>query len=139
MPICAACGKDFPEGARFCNHCGRNVESGSMGAATPVPPPPPPYAFQTPAYGMGAPVYYGPRKSLALSLVLTIFFGPLGMLYSTVEGALIMCVVTFFAMFTGIGLLIAWPVCVVWGAMAVENYNARMMYWSGARVGYPVL
>ena len=81
---------------------------------------------------------YYPRKSVAVAIVLTIFFGPLGMFYSTVEGALIMCVVTFFSMFTGIGLLIAWPACVIWGAMAAENYNARMMYWSGARAGYPV-
>ncbi len=83
------------------------------------------------------PYVYYPRKSVAAAIVLTIFFGPLGMFYSTTEGALIMCVVTFFSMFTGIGLLIAWPACVIWGAMAAENYNARMWYWSGARAGYP--
>lgn len=133
MKTCPACSTQLCEEASFCSQCGRHVEAG---AAAPTQAPPPPYAYSVAAL---PPYVYYPRKSVAAAIVLTIFFGPLGMFYSTVEGALIMCAVTFFAMFTGIGLLIAWPACVIWGAMAAENYNQRMMYWSGMRAGYPVV
>lgn len=138
MKTCPACSTQLCEDASFCSQCGRSVEAGTAASTQASPPP---YAYHAPTYGMYAPRYmygYVPRKSVAAAIVLTIFFGPLGMFYSTVEGALIMCVVTFFAMFTGVGLLIAWPACVIWGAMAAENYNQRMMYWSGVRAGYPV-
>lgn len=136
MKTCPSCRTQLSEEASFCSQCGRNVAAGA--ASTQAAPPF--YAYVAPGYGTAmAPYVYYPRKSVAAAIVLTIFFGPLGMFYSTVEGALIMCAVTFFAMFTGIGLLIAWPACVIWGAMAAENYNQRMMYWSGMRAGYPVV
>ncbi|MBN3662084.1 MAG: hypothetical protein FQY80_03495, partial [Ornithobacterium rhinotracheale] len=34
------------------------------------------------------------RKSVGLSLLLTFFFGPLGMLYSTISGAIIMLIIS---------------------------------------------
>ncbi|KML07860.1 hypothetical protein [Rossellomorea marisflavi] len=69
-----------------------------------------------------------PRKSVGLSLVLTFFFGSLGMLYSTVAGALIMIAIEFVVGFLtfGIGLFFTHIVCMIWGAVAASNYNNRV-------------
>jgi uncharacterized RDD family membrane protein YckC len=67
-------------------------------------------------------------KSVGLALVLTFFFGPLGMLYSTVAGALIMLVVTFVsALFTfGLAFVITWPICMIWGGLAAASHNTAL-------------
>lgn len=68
-------------------------------------------------------------KSVGLSLILTIVFGPLGMLYANVVHGIIMIVlaaiigvVTF-----GLGALITWPVSVIWGFLDVKSYNKKLM------------
>ena len=68
-------------------------------------------------------------KNMGLAILLTCLFGPLGMLYSTVVGALVMLVATVVvAVLTlGFGLIITWPVCVIWAALAAKDYNARLM------------
>jgi len=79
-------------------------------------------------------VVVAPTKSVGISLMLTILFGPLGMLYSTVPGGLIMMAVNLFVVCiavctAGIGallFLITWPICVVWGAMAASSYNRKL-------------
>ena len=65
------------------------------------------------------------RKSVLLSLVLTFFFGPFGMLYSTVPGALIMLV-----LYVGLGIpTLGWaiaglhPIAMIWGAIAADRAN----------------
>ncbi len=79
-------------------------------------------------YGGTTVVMMQPRKSVGVALVLTFFFGPLGMFYSTVSGALIMlAVLVFGGMFVGVvtlGLawLVWWPfvwvVSMIWGCLA---------------------
>ena len=68
------------------------------------------------------------QKSMGITILLTILFGPLGMLYSTILGGVIMIFVSvIIAMFTlGFGLLITWPVCVIWGAVATNKYNKNL-------------
>lgn len=63
------------------------------------------------------------RKSVLLSLVLTFFLGPFGMLYSTVTGAVVMLVlyiglgiVTF-----GWALAVLHPIAMIWGAIAADR------------------
>ena len=65
------------------------------------------------------------RKSVVLSLVLTFFFGPFGMLYSTVPGAIIM-----FVLYVGLGIpTLGWaiaalhPIAMIWGAVAADRAN----------------
>lgn len=59
-------------------------------------------------------------KSVLLAFVLTFFFGPFGMLYSTIVGGIIMLFVCFFlgAITLGFGLVLLWPVCIIWGTVA---------------------
>ncbi|SFS03786.1 hypothetical protein SAMN05421771_0812 [Granulicella pectinivorans] len=67
----------------------------------------------------------GKRKSVVLSLVLTFFFGPFGMLYSTVPGALVMMVlyVAIGIPTLGWGLAVLHPIAMIWGAIAADRAN----------------
>ncbi len=68
-------------------------------------------------------------KSVGISLILTILFGPLGMFYSTIWGGSIMMVISLLlALVTaGFSLFVTWPICVIWGAMAVSSANQRIL------------
>jgi len=65
------------------------------------------------------------QKSAGTAAALGLFFGPLGMLYSTGKGALIMFFVTgIVAFFTvGFGLLLTNPICAIWAYSAAKNNN----------------
>ena len=66
------------------------------------------------------------QKSPGMAAILAFFFGPLGMLYSTLTGAIVMFVVTGLTfLFTfGFGLLITNPICAIWAYIKVKNDNA---------------
>ena len=68
-------------------------------------------------------------RSVGVALVLTFLFGPLGMLYSTISGAIIMIVVSVvLGVFTlGFSLLLTWPISMIWGAMAASAHNQRVL------------
>lgn len=68
-------------------------------------------------------------KSAGTAALLSFFFGPLGMFYSTVPGALIMMLVSFIVGFVtlGIGLFVTQPICIIWAAVAANNYNKKLM------------
>ena len=66
-------------------------------------------------------------KSVGLAFILTCLFGPLGMLYSTVPGALIMMGVGFVVGLVtfGVGLVLVWPVCIIWGCIAAGKPSTQ--------------
>jgi len=68
------------------------------------------------------------EKSMGVTILLTILFGPLGMFYSTVTGAIVMLIINVVvAIITlGFGLLITWPVCIIWAAVATNKYNKNL-------------
>jgi hypothetical protein len=79
------------------------------------------------------PVIVARTKSVALSLVLTFFLGPLGMLYSTIPGALVMIALSipaFIITFGHAGFII-WPLSMIWGAWAAHRYNQRLLFRAG--------
>ena len=67
-------------------------------------------------------------KSMGVTILLTFLFGPLGMVYSTVAGAIVMIIVSVLvALITlGFGLFITWPICIIWAAIATNNYNRNL-------------
>lgn len=69
------------------------------------------------------------QKSMAIAIILTILFGPLGMLYSTIWGGVIMLIacVVIGVPTLGIGLWVLWPICVIWGAVAANSYNKKLV------------
>ncbi|MGP9680587.1 hypothetical protein [Brachybacterium sp. AOP3-A1-3] len=95
------------------------------------------------------PAYLPAQKSVGVAFVLTFFFGPLGMLYSTVGGALVMIgidlvlavltgiVVFFISLITlGIGSVLVilaplvgiptWIVSMIWGCVAASKHNEHV-------------
>jgi len=78
------------------------------------------YVAQSASGGVAA----GP-KSAALAFVLTFFFGPLGMLYSTITGALVMFLANLVLVPLTFGLIlpVLWPIQLVWAVVACNNAN----------------
>jgi len=68
------------------------------------------------------------QKNVFLAFLLSFLFGPLGMLYSTVIGAVVMFIVNVIAIiFTGgIGLVITIPIGIAWAVIAAINYNKAL-------------
>lgn len=68
-------------------------------------------------------------KSMGIALGLTFFFGPLGMFYSTIWGAIIMIIISSIVGFItlGLGLIITWPICMIWTGIATSSYNKKLM------------
>lgn len=63
-----------------------------------------------------------------LGLILTFLFGPIGMLYSTVIGALVMMVIGggLVALTGGLALIIVWPIMMFWTWSAIAGHNKRL-------------
>ncbi|HOW55687.1 MAG TPA: hypothetical protein PLR60_13680 [Syntrophorhabdaceae bacterium] len=74
-------------------------------------------------------------KSLGVAIALTIFFGGLGLLYSTIPGGIVMSIVQIIviiiAVFTlGLGLILFIPVhiiSVIWAIIAIKKYNEKLI------------
>ena len=68
-------------------------------------------------------------KSPGIAIILTILFGPIGMFYSTIPGAIVMCLVSLVVgvLTFGLGFLLTWPICIVWGALAASAYNKKVL------------
>jgi hypothetical protein len=78
-------------------------------------------------------IQLGTQKSVVGAVLLAFFFGPLGMLYATVPGALIMFVISFVVVIAtlGLGLLITLPICAIWAGIAASSHNNRLQGVSG--------
>lgn len=65
------------------------------------------------------------RKSTILALVLCIFLGPIGMLYSTILGAIVMAVlyVAVGIPTLGWGLIPLHAIAIIWGVWAAHRAN----------------
>lgn len=96
-------------------------------------------------YGAQAPqvIMVTPPKSMAASVLLTFFFGPLGLFYASVTGGLILTIIAvinyggaaLFSLLTfGYGAVIAWPIAallgfglwiwaIIWAIIATNEHN----------------
>ncbi|AUI88399.1 hypothetical protein BS333_18905 [Vibrio azureus] len=63
------------------------------------------------------------EKSRLVSFLLTLFFGPLGLFYSSIAGALVLCLVAFFTAGTIIGPLLCWILAIAIGDHCVHKHN----------------
>jgi hypothetical protein len=73
-------------------------------------------------------IQVGSQKSVAGAVLLALFFGPLGMIYATVPGALIMLFINIFVAIVtlGLGLLLTLPICAIWAGVAASSHNKRL-------------
>lgn len=119
MPYCRHCGSEFELGSQFCQDCG---------SALPCLVAPRLPAWMEPSQS-AAPARIAcplpPQKSIIIAVLLAVLFGPLGMVYSTLMGALVMLTasVVLAGITEGTSLLITWPACILWTALAARVYN----------------
>ncbi len=68
------------------------------------------------------------EKSMVASILLSLIFGPLGLFYASVTGGIVMLLISIVvAIFTlGVGLLITFPICIIWAAVATNTHNQKM-------------
>ncbi len=61
-----------------------------------------------------------PQKSVWAAFFLTFLFGPLGLLYATIGGGIVMIILGMIvgAATLGMGLIIIWPMSIIWGVIA---------------------
>ena len=72
-------------------------------------------------------VVVAPTKSVGIAFLLCFLFGPLGMFYSTILGAVIMIFVTIvLGVTTIVGALLGWAISIIWGCAAASSYNKKM-------------
>ena len=69
-----------------------------------------------------------PRKSVAGAVFLAFLIGPLGMLYSTVTGAIVMFFVNIAAVVLtlGLGLIVTIPIGMIWAGVAASSHNDQV-------------
>jgi hypothetical protein len=135
--VCPACGALLGLNDVWCAECGINV---SEIEAADVPAPrvsangsrEPEQVGPSPSTGAAATntmVIVGGTKSVGIAILLGVFFGPLGLLYASVLGGIIMFFVSLIVwIFTfGFGLFIIWPICAVWAVIAANSYNQTLL------------
>lgn len=61
-----------------------------------------------------------PEKSVIAAFLLTLLFGPLGLLYATIGGVIFLIIVAMIlgTVTLGIGALITWPIAMIWAVIA---------------------
>jgi hypothetical protein len=69
------------------------------------------------------------QKSAGIAFLLAFFFGPLGLLYASVIGGIIMIILSLIiGIFTlGIGLIIGWVISIIWAVVAVNMHNKKLL------------
>jgi len=73
-------------------------------------------------------VIVGKAKSVGTAFILAFFFGPLGLLYATVTGGIIMFIISIpLAIITlGIGIFFIFPICSIWAVIAANQANKSL-------------
>ncbi len=130
---CTQCDAKNSDDAVFCDNCGTRLQRATV-AVAPSTAAPNPHDGKpnTNQVNVTINTIAQPSKSTTVAGILAFFFGPLGMFYSTVSGALIMILINTLIIlpimiFTvGFGAILyfpSWLVGIVWAVMAVNKQN----------------
>ncbi|HTV11024.1 MAG TPA: hypothetical protein VME20_04110 [Acidimicrobiales bacterium] len=68
-------------------------------------------------------------RSVVLAVVLTVLFGPLGLFYATIWGALALIALAAIGVVPTVGfvLIFVWPASVVWAAIAASRRHKEFV------------
>ena len=70
-----------------------------------------------------------PFKSVATALVFTVFLGPLGLLYATIQGGIVMLLIGLVVISSKLyfPIILLWVSCCIWAVKSVEKYNQALI------------
>ena len=70
-----------------------------------------------------------PHKNLAGALLFCVFLGPIGLLYASSFGGISMIIIGFIVACSRlfIPIVIVWLTCCIWGVLAVNRYNKKLL------------
>lgn len=68
-------------------------------------------------------------KNVPLGILLCIFFGPLGLLYGSIKGSIIMILIgiVILSFPYPFPIILWWVMCAVWCAYAIEKHNTKQL------------
>lgn len=81
-----------------------------------------------------APMLVNSMKSTATAVILTFFFGPLGLFYVSTGAAAVLTIISVVTL--GIGLIITWPIAIILSITGVNKHNAMVL--AGMRAQQPI-
>jgi len=81
-------------------------------------------------------VVVGKQKSVGVAFLLAFLFGPLGLLYASVTGGIVMFLLGIvIGIFTlGLGLILIWIGSIIWAVIAAGNANKKMTTGTGLHI-----
>lgn len=70
-----------------------------------------------------------PLKNVAGALLFTVFLGPIGLLYASAMGGIVMIILGFIVACTKyvVPLAMVWVISCIWSVLAVNRYNHRLI------------
>lgn len=70
-----------------------------------------------------------PLKSVAVALLFSVFFGPVGLLYASVLGGVLLIVLSIIVLSNHFFILMSfiWLVSCVWSVVAANRYNQKIL------------
>ena len=76
-------------------------------------------------------------KSTGVAFLLSFFFGPLGLLYASIVGGIVMFFVTaiLFFLIPVVGAILGWIICIIWAMIAVQATNSKAHSVTSVRNG----
>ncbi len=76
-----------------------------------------------------------PLKNLAAALLFSVFLGPVGLLYASTVGGVIMIILgaIMIKSMLPVPIILVWVVSCVWSVVAVNRYNKRNLLMQGRR------
>jgi hypothetical protein len=82
-----------------------------------------------PTFHRPVPAFVPREKSVAIAVLLALMFGPLGMFYATISGALMMMFAggLFTAVTLGAGVVLVVPICMLWAGSAAALHNQQRL------------
>jgi hypothetical protein len=132
MHYCENCGSTSQDNAGFCRGCGahlpRIAPSESLGGQTAKPTAN--VANERLRSFASTPLAQPQVKNVWVAVLLALLLGPVGMMYSTIVGTLVMTAATVFALFLP-NKIVVWivfcflpVVCAVWAGLAARSANS---------------
>jgi hypothetical protein len=75
-------------------------------------------------------------KSTGVAFLLAFLFGPLGLLYASIAGGIIMFFIALLSFFIlpVIGAVLVWIGCIIWAIVAAQNANSKAV--SGVTINH---